>query len=89
MNHLKYLSSCYAPSDLDGMTRDEVDDITVEVWERDDAMTKMINDIYPAVEVAGATFDPADVIQSCDPTMWRVMTSNEFEEVDLDDYRDE
>ena len=87
--NLKYLSSSYDLSDLESMTRDEVDDITVEDWERDDVMSELINDAFPSVEVAGYTFDPADVIKSCDPTMWRMMVADEFNDVDLDDYRDE
>ena len=86
--NIKYLSSSYDLSDLDGMTRDEVDRITVEDGERDDALAELINDVYPSVEVVGYTFYPADVIQSCDPIMWRMMVADEFNDVDLDDYRD-
>ena len=87
--NIKYLSNSYDLSDLDGMTRGEVDDITVEDWERDDALADMINDIYPAVEVARTIFVPADIIQSCDPTMWRMMVADGFNDVDLDGYPDE
>ena len=86
--NIKYLSNSYDLSDLDGMTRGEVDGITVEDWERDDALADMIDDIYPAVEVAGTIFVPSDIIQSCDPAMWRTMVADEFNDVDLDDYPD-
>ena len=55
---------------------------------RDDALADMINDIYPAVEVAGTAFDPAYVIRSCDPIAWSMMVADEFNDVDLDDYPD-
>ena len=86
--NIKYLSNSYDLSELDGMTRGEVDGSTVEDWERDDVMAALVNDAYPAVEVAGTIFVPADIIQSCDPTMWRMMVADGFNDVDLDDYPD-
>ena len=86
--NIKYLSNSYDLSDLESMTRGEVDDITVEDWERDDALADMIDDLYPAVEVAGIAFDPSYIIKRCDPIAWSMMVVDEFNDVDLDDYRD-
>ena len=42
-------------------------------FERDqiDAYDDMLNECYPEVEVAGLTFDPAEVIFNCDPVAYR------------------
>ena len=85
----KYLPAGYSLSELDGLTRDEVDDRTVEDWEREDMLVETINETHPMVEVAGAVFDPADVLKSCDPILWGMLLADEFTEVDLDDYPDE
>lgn len=48
-------------------------------------VTEMIDELYGAVEVAGLTFDPSQILRECDPVAWRCILSDEIEEVEDDE----
>lgn len=44
-----------------------------DIYDVEIAFEEHVNDIYPAVNVAGLTLDPAEVIARCDETAYRAM----------------
>lgn len=52
-------------------------------------VTEMIDELYGAVEVAGLTFDPSQILRQCDPIAWRCILADEIEEVEDDEEDDE
>lgn len=40
-------------------------------WELEAMFKEWINESYEPVEVMGLTYEPADVLESCDPTAFR------------------
>lgn len=52
-----------------------------------EAYDQMLNDLYPPVEVAGITWDPAEVLKKMDPIGYRVGFNDwaDSEGIDTDD----
>lgn len=42
----------------------------------------MIDELYGAVEIAGMTFDPWQILRNCDPIAWDCILADEIEEVE-------
>lgn len=77
-------------SDLDGMSREEVETITFETdYEAEDAFRYLLDESYGYVQVAGFEYATSEILKEVDPVAWRVMLADEVAEVDLSDYPSE
>lgn len=74
-------------SELDGMTRDEVEAVTLDnVNDVEDAYQEMITEIYGVLSIGDLTYGAGYVLREVDPMAFRVGVSDAYEEIDLDDY---
>ena len=75
------------PSDLDGLTRAEV----IELTDADDAgygdrFEEMITELYDTVSIGELTWGAGHVLRELDPIAFRCGVADETAEVDLNDY---
>jgi hypothetical protein len=85
MSEIRYFGG--DSSDLEGMTKDEVRDQTLETYEEcEEAYAELLDELYPEVTIGSLTFAPSTIVRECDPIAFRVGVSDYYEEVDLDDF---
>ena len=73
--------------DLDGLTRSEVEDLTVEYyWQAEEHVEELLNEVYDTVNFGGMVFEAGTILRKCDPIAFRCTVSNMTAEVDLLDY---
>lgn len=74
-------------SDLDGMSRDEVEDRTTDNYrDCEEAYEDELNECYAPVSVCGFDYDAGTALRRLDETAFRCGVSDSTVEVDLDDY---
>ena len=77
-------------SDLDGMTREEVEEVTYRHRsDAEEALEENIDDACGNVTILGLEYTTSETLKSVDPIAWRCILSEEIAEVDLNDYPSE
>ena len=87
MSEIRYYAG--DEDDLEDMTRDQVEVLTISEYDREDAYEEMLTEIYGEISVGLCVFDAGAILREMDPTAFRVGVSDYFTEVDLDDYPEE
>ena len=73
--------------DLDGLTRDQVIEVTDEYyWECEDRYEETLSEVYGEMKLGPFTWDAGRVIREMDPIAFGCGVSEEICEVDLNDY---
>ena len=74
-------------SDLDGLTREEVIDVTDGHYQHcGDRYEEMITEIYGEVTLGNFTWEAGRVLREMDPVAFRCGVADETHEIDIDDY---
>lgn len=88
MNETRYYFG--DPSDLDGLTREEVIELTdADDVDYEDLFEEMITELYDTVSIGGLTWDAGRVLRELDPIAFRCGVVDETAEIDLNDYPSE
>ena len=75
------------PSDLDGLTRAEVIELTdADNADYADRFEELITEVYDTVSIGELTWDAGRVLRELDPIAFRCGVADETAEVDLNDY---
>ena len=75
------------PSDLDGLTREEVIDLTdADYADCEDRYEELITEVYDTVSIGELTWEAGRVLRELDPIAFRCGVSDLTCEIDLDDY---
>jgi rubrerythrin len=78
------------PSDLDGLTREEVEDRTHEhYFQAEDSVEDMLDEIYPEVTIGSMSWTAGVALRRLDEIAFRCTVADLVTEVDLDDYPSE
>ena len=75
------------PGDLDGLTREEVIDLTdADYADCEDRYEELITEVYDTVSIGELTWEAGAVLREMDPIAFRCEVTDETAEVDLNDY---
>ena len=75
------------PSDLDGLTREEVIDLTdADYADYEDRYEELITEVYDTVSIGELTWDAGRVLRELDPIAFQCGLADQTCEIDLDDY---
>ena len=75
------------PSDLDGLTRAEVIDLTdADYADCEDRYEELITEVYDTVSIGELTWEAGRVLRKLDPIAFRCGVADETAEIDLNDY---
>ena len=87
MSEIRYYAG--DEEDFEGMTRDQVEALTLPEYEIEDAFEEVITETYGDISIGYGVFEAGAIMREMDPTTFRVGVSDYFTEVDLDDYPEE
>lgn len=72
--------------DFEGGYIDASDVVVLEDYEVDDAYEEFLTEIYGEISVGHSTFDAGAILREMDPTAFRVGASDNYIEVNSNDY---
>lgn len=73
--------------DLDGLTRSEVEDLTVEYYRQaEDRVEEYLNEAYDMVKVGYSTLEVGRILRACEPLSFDATVLDRTVSVDLTDY---
>lgn len=75
------------PVDLAGLTRSEVEDLTVEYyWQAEDAVEDYISGLHETLEVFGELYEVGTILRRTDPFVFDEQVKDRTTKVDLSFY---